>query len=297
MSLNGRPTVVVTGATGNLGRGVVEALDPAVYRVVRSDVTGDAGGGDFRPGDARLLDDMRRVMSDPVDILVHCPAWHGVHFYGHSDHDYWQLNVDGTFNALTAAVEAGCRRVVWASSAVFYGPVGNKYSFSKHVGELVLDHFREREGVSSVRLRFGNFTPPQDFLEYGLRFLAGGSLDRRDAAGAAARAVAALLDGSIQDSWFDVLADSVFSAEDASGWREEPWTVLARHYPERVELLRRNLEGRLPGHLDASRPADRMRAELGYAPRFNFDTFVDELVDRDARGDLSAPPGYSISPL
>src|SRR5438046_2733050 len=73
--------------------------------------------------DARSLEDMRRVIRPGYDILVHTPAWHGIHGGRHPASDFWQLNVDGTYNALTAAVEAGINRVVWAGSAVFYGPV------------------------------------------------------------------------------------------------------------------------------------------------------------------------------
>ncbi|RBB73651.1 hypothetical protein DQW46_26935, partial [Escherichia coli O111:NM] len=83
-------------------------------------------------------------------------------------------------------------------------------SFSKQVGEQILDHFRESQGVQSVRLRYTNFTPYRDFIAYGLRLLGGGGLDRRDAAGATARAVTALLDGAVQDDWFDVTTESPF---------------------------------------------------------------------------------------
>jgi nucleoside-diphosphate-sugar epimerase len=284
--------ILITGAAGNLGRGVTELLQGR-YDVTLSDRAAFPTSLPFEAADARRLDDMRRVIRPGHDVLVHTPAWHGVHAAHRPHEDYWQLNVDGTYNAVRAAAEAGIGRVVWASSGVFYGPIREKYAFSKQMGEAVLDHFREAFGVRSVRLRYANFTPYRDFIDYGLRMLGGGGLDRRDAAGAAARAVEALLAGEVGDDWFDVAADSPFTAAQAERWRSDPWGVLAEAFPDDVDLLRRRLPADLPRELGIRRP-EKLKSVLGYAPRHNFATFVEELRERDRSGDLSAPPGYSV---
>jgi nucleoside-diphosphate-sugar epimerase len=283
--------ILITGASGNLGRGIAEQLQGR-YDITLSDVAPFATTLPFEAADARSLDDLRRVIRPGYDLLVHTAAWHGVHSRQHPASDYWQLNVNGTYNAVTAAVEAGITRVVWASSAVFYGPLRDKYSFSKQIGEQILDHFREAHGVQSVRLRYTNFTPYSDFIAYGLRLLAGGGLDRRDAAGATARAVEALLSGAIGDEWFDVTTASPFRAEQAARWATDPWAVLDEAFPTDGALLRRHLTN-LPTHLGVER-AEKLSTQLGYAPRYTFATFVDELRERDQTGDLSAPDGYSV---
>ena len=286
--------VLITGASGNLGRGVTELLRDR-YDLTLSDVAPFAASLPFEAADARRLEDMRRVIRSGYDVLVHTPAWHGVHAGRHPTVDYWQLNVDGTFNAAQAAAEAGIRRLVWASSGVFYGPIRDKYAFSKQVGEAILDHFREAHVVQSVRLRFANFTPYRDFIDYGLRFLGGGGLDRRDAAGAAARGVEALLAGAVGDDSFDVTSDSPFGEGQAQRWPSDPWAVLAEAFPEDIDLLRRRLPADLPRQLGVQHP-EKLKAVLGYAPRYNFATFVRELRERDRSGDLSAPAGYSVHP-
>ncbi|MDZ4722000.1 MAG: NAD-dependent epimerase/dehydratase family protein [Roseiflexaceae bacterium] len=283
--------ILVTGASGNLGRGVAERLQHS-YDVTLSDVAPFDTTLPFEAADARSLADLRRVIRPGYDLLVHTAAWHGVHSRQHPATDYWQLNVDGTYNALTAAVEAGITRVVWASSAVFYGPLRDKYSFSKQIGEQVLDHFREAHGVQSVRLRYTNFTPYSDFSAYGLRLLGGGGLDRRDAALATVRAVDALLTGEVGDDWFDVTTVSPFSDEQAARWAADPWSVLDEVFPADGALLRRHL-ATLPARIGTER-AEKLTQKLGYTPQYTFATFVEELRERDRTGDLSAPDGYSV---
>jgi nucleoside-diphosphate-sugar epimerase len=283
--------ILITGASGNLGRAATEALGGR-HEVTLSDHAPMDTPLPFEPADARRLEDMRRVIRPGYDVLVHTPAWHGIHAGRHDATDFWQLNVDGAYNAMRAAQEAGITSVVWASSAVFYGPVGDKYAFSKHVGEAIMDHFREAHGIRTVRLRYTNFTPYRDFVDYGLRLLGGGGLDRRDAGGATARAVDALLAHEVGDDWFDVTQDSPFDERQAEAWRADAWAVLREAFPNDEPLLRRRLPETLPARLGTERP-DKMKSVLGYAPRYNFASFVSELRERDAVSDLSAPPGYS----
>jgi nucleoside-diphosphate-sugar epimerase len=286
--------VLVTGAQGNLGRAVVEALAPTPHTVVRSDICEDGDPG-YRQADLRSLDAAKAVVTDDVDVLVHCPAWHGVHAFSRSPQDYWELNVDGTFHVLEAAAQAGIQRVVWASSAVFYGPVGFVYCFSKQVGELTLDHFRARAGMRFARMRYTAFTPPRDFLDYGLRMLDGGGLDRRDAGAATARAVDALLEDSFEDDFFDVVCGNPFDDSDRADWHVDPWAVLERRWPDHVHLLRTHLPTGLPGKLPEPTATDKMRDVLGFTPQYDFGSFVNELAERARTGDLAAPEVYSIA--
>ena len=290
---DGRKSILVTGALGSLGRGVVEQLSGR-FRVISSDVTPQADRVDYFQADLRDAQAARRLVAAEHAAIVHTPAWHGVHANRKMPIEYWQLNVDGTFNVLNAAAEAGVKRVVWASSLAFYGPSAEPYPFSKQVGESVLDHFRDRAEIQSVRLRFSNFTPHRDFIEYGTRFL-GGGLDRRDAIEATVVALDQLLAGAICDSAYDIVATSPFSTEDADQWRTDPWAVLQRHYPDHIGLLRSYLADRLPAHLRSAGNGDAGSGALGFVPRFNFDSFVGELAERVGRNDLSAPAGYSVA--
>ncbi|MDQ3958343.1 MAG: SDR family oxidoreductase [Actinomycetota bacterium] len=86
------------------------------------------------------------------------------------------VNVDGTLNVLTAARDAGVRRVVFASSSSVYGDTPtlpkhegmpqsplSPYAVSKLTGESYCKAFARVYGLETVALRFFNvFGPRQD---------------------------------------------------------------------------------------------------------------------------------------
>ena len=85
-----------------------------------------------------------------------------------------EVNITGTLNILKAAHEAGCQRVVAASSSSIYGntPVLPKredmhyrprspYAASKVAGELYLQVFHAVYGLQTVGLRYFNVYGPQ----------------------------------------------------------------------------------------------------------------------------------------
>lgn len=112
--------IAVTGASGLIGRGLVAALvaDPAVDEVVALDVVRPAvpAGGVGRTVDVR--DPAIAAELVGCDVLVHLafrldPL--------DDDTDVRDVNLTGTSTTLRAAVDAGVRRLVVASSAAVYG--------------------------------------------------------------------------------------------------------------------------------------------------------------------------------
>jgi nucleoside-diphosphate-sugar epimerase len=87
-----------------------------------------------------------------------------------------EVNVDGTFNVLLAARDAGCRRVVYAASSSAYGGKAelpsresatpapmSPYAVHKLLGEYYCRAFTECYGLDTVSLRYFNvFGPRQD---------------------------------------------------------------------------------------------------------------------------------------
>lgn len=295
MTAAGGATVLVTGATGNLGSAVLDVL-AARHTVIASDV-GPVGpaGVEYRQADATSLDEMLAVVTSEIDLLVHLPAWHGIHAFSRRADEYWHLNVDGTYHALEAAEHAGVRRIVYASSAVFYGPIAFPYCFSKQIGEQICDHFRARSGMSFARLRYTNFTPHRDLTDYGLRLLDGSGLDRRDAGGATARAVDALLEEAFTDEAIDVVCGSSFDDADVADWQTDAWSVLARRWPEDLDLLRAYLPESLPGQVASPHAADRLIEVLGFRPAYDFSTFVEQLRQQPApTGDYASGKGPAV---
>jgi hypothetical protein len=184
---------------------------------------------------------------------------------------------------------------VWAGSNVVYGPSANIYCFSKQVGERLLEHFHGREQLPAIALRFSNFTPYSDFVEYGRRLLDGGSLDRRDAGASVAWSVKAVLNREVGNEAYDVLCDSPFTAPEVESWATDPWSVLAERWPDAVDHLKEHFGDKLPGAIPVAGRSAPLQEGIGFSPQHHFGTFVDELRGRAATGDFSAPDGYSIA--
>lgn len=160
--------VVITGATGNLGASVIEALSvegaveditglarrrpdwsPPKTRFVEQDVTQDDLTTHFRGADAAVL-----------------LAW--AFQPTHDPLQTWEVNVLGTIRALDAAAEAGVNTVLYVSSIGAYSPGPGRtvdeswptharptaaYSREKSYLERYLDAYELRHSIRVIRLR------------------------------------------------------------------------------------------------------------------------------------------------
>ncbi len=109
--------VAVTGAGGYLGRPIVEALahDERVDSVVAIDLRPPAPARGVEP----LRRDVRQLRPEDLagaDVLVHLAA----RVLGRG-RDAWSVNVEGSRRAFEAALGAGARAIIHASSGAAYG--------------------------------------------------------------------------------------------------------------------------------------------------------------------------------
>jgi len=88
--------------------------------------------------------------------------------------EYFETNVDGTFNVLECAKKAGVKRFVYSASSSCYGiakeyptPETAKisteypYALTKYLGEEIVMHFEKVYKIPSVSLRFFNVYGPR----------------------------------------------------------------------------------------------------------------------------------------
>lgn len=163
--------VVVTGGSGNVASMVRPHLRERGWYVRLLDTRPPAAelgpGESFVPGsilDDAALDTAMRADGGSVDLVVHLAA----HAGERSWEDILEVNVDGTRRVLEAALRAGVRRVLVASSvhAVGYTPLGavldadlapvrpdTYYGFSKAAGEALAGLYADRYGMSIVSAR------------------------------------------------------------------------------------------------------------------------------------------------
>jgi nucleoside-diphosphate-sugar epimerase len=166
--------VLLTGAAGRIGRSFV-AGTASRYRFRLADreigELDDAAGYEIVPLDVADLDGCRAACAG-IDTVVHLAADPSpeADFAG----SLLENNIRGAYNIFRAAADAGCRRVIYASSLhVVAGysieeaagpdsPVRplNMYGVSKCFGEATARYFAEAEGLSCIAVRIGAFEAP-----------------------------------------------------------------------------------------------------------------------------------------
>lgn len=171
--------VLVTGATGFLGRNTLEALlaTPRVEVVVacrspeRLQVPFE---GELRVGDLRDPD-YRASVVQGVDVVCHCGTWGAM--WGHAEQEQaWFF--EPTVDLIEHSISAGVGRFLLASTVAIAsrpsgGPVDDfaptaKTGFWPHVDKLVeLDAYmraNSHRGTEMVTMRLGHFVGPGNEL-------------------------------------------------------------------------------------------------------------------------------------
>jgi UDP-glucose 4-epimerase len=177
--------IVVTGGAGFIGSHLVDAFITAGHEVVVIDNLWEHGGGrrdnihhraSFVHMDIRD-DGINRVFREfKPELVSHHAAQHSVAIGVRDPRFDASVNIRGMLNVLDAAVAAGTRKVIFASSAATYGEVAqlpvdeatpqrplSPYGISKMVTEHYLRFYQSQHGLDYTALRYGNvYGPGQD---------------------------------------------------------------------------------------------------------------------------------------
>lgn len=166
--------VIVTGGAGFIGSHLTDAL---VERGLKVHVIDNLSNGKsehlnqkaaFHNLDIRELDKIRPVFKDTTYVF-HVAALPRVQISIQDPKTTHDVNVNGTFNVLLAAKEAGVKRVIYSSSSSVYGeqekfplredfearPM-SPYGLQKYIGELLCRVFSIVYGIETVSLRYFN---------------------------------------------------------------------------------------------------------------------------------------------
>ncbi|MFF5173221.1 NAD-dependent epimerase/dehydratase family protein [Micromonospora sp. NPDC000089] len=286
--------VVVTGATGKLGRAVVAHLRGVGLDVLAVD---RAAGGDPRDVAGEFLQvdltDYGQVVeafgggadehAGGVDAVVHLAAVPAPGLMPNAV--TFANNSAATYNVFAAARATGTRRVVWASSETVLGlpfdtpppyvPVDEEYpplpestySLNKALEEEMARHFcRWDPELVMVGLRFSNVMAVEDYADFpsfdadprSRHWNLWGYIDARDGAQAVERALGYDRPGA--EVFIIANADTVMSRSSAD--------LMAEVFPD--VPVRREL-----GEHETLLGIDKARRLLGYQPRHSWRDHVD----------------------
>ena len=274
--------VLVTGGSGAVGRYVVEELLQHGYQVGVLDLVAPGRTEPaFHSVDIRDLDAVTRTM-EGYDAVVHVAGI--AHPLNDPAKRVFDVNVNGTFNALQAAAEHAIGRFVMTSSestlgfafathemAPLYAPVDelhpnrpqDPYGLSKVVCEQMCQSYSARYGMQTVCLRAPWIWLPEDAQRDFYRSLVRDHarwyknlwafVDARDVAMAHRLAL---------ETPRIKTHDAFFITAQHNWTRQDSRTLLERHYAG-VPVSAEGLEGAqsLISHAKATR-------ELGYRPRY-----------------------------
>jgi nucleoside-diphosphate-sugar epimerase len=161
--------VLMTGAAGRIGTAFRRQYgDCYNFRLVDRRPVDDLAGHESRVADLVSLDEARAAC-EGIDTVLHLAADPSPRatFYD----TLLPLNIQMTYNMFHAAVEQGCRRLIFASSihAVNAYPLdhqvhpqepvrpGDLYGVTKCFGEALCAYYADREGLSCIAVRIGAF--------------------------------------------------------------------------------------------------------------------------------------------
>ena len=186
---------MVTGGAGFIGSHLVDRLLEEGHQVVCYDNLDDWYSGKWRNIERNLenpefevqeksildLDALRAGLED-VDVVFHEAAQPGIPISVKNPLKTFSTNVNGTLNVLLASLDAGVKKVVYASSSSVYGngvprPTGedcetrpiSPYGISKLITEGVCNALGEMRGLRIVILRYFTVFGPRQRPDMAIR--------------------------------------------------------------------------------------------------------------------------------
>lgn len=194
--MNPSSTVLVTGASGLIGRLVADRLIASGQPVIGMDQSPVAGEAKF-PFVQADINDIHRLYATlnraTIDTIVHCGAVSGRVAAGDNPFALLDTNVRGTATIFEAARNTKVSKVIFCSSAAAYGNevsalltedqplrATTVYGASKACGEAIMRAYHTQYGIDVVALRIFQVYGPLRTTECYIRLMVENALRKRE---------------------------------------------------------------------------------------------------------------------
>jgi UDP-glucose 4-epimerase len=297
--------VLVTGSAGHLGEALVRGLRDLQHEVVGLDILASL----FTTHVGSIADRacVQRSMRG-VQAVFHGATLHKPHVATHGRQEFVDTNITGTLNLLEEAVAARVESFVYTSTTSVFGdalvpPEGapaawiteevtpvpkNIYGVTKAAAEDLCELFARNQRLACIVLRTSRFFPEED----------DNAQVRNDYCDVNAKANEFLYRRVDIE---DVVSAHLLAAEQAAGigFRKYIISATTPFRPSDLAELRIDAPGvvrqRVPGYeaeyerrqwkmfpsIDRVYVNERARDELGWLPRYGFDSIIDRLKRGD----------------
>jgi len=174
--------ILITGGAGFIGTNLIKKLSSDVHDIISIDnySTGKKEnhieGVKYIDGDIYDLMDHIATLSTPYyqpDIVFHLAAIARIQPSFKNPKDYIRTNFNGTYNIVQFCASKGIPLIYAGSSSHHSGKFSNPYTFSKDMGEEVIQLYQKHFGLKSSTARFYNAYGPHQLTEGGYTTLIG----------------------------------------------------------------------------------------------------------------------------
>lgn len=276
--------ILVTGASGQLGRVIVTQLRSRKDEVLGIDITKSATTDEII--DIRNKDAVDKILAG-IDAIIHTAALHGKHHeLNYPRKAFVETNINGTLNLLDGAVKNGVKKFLYTSTTSIYGTamVGDKqavwidehltpeprdiYDITKLTCELLCKDYFEKEDLETVVLRVSRFFPESENEKVNYRLYRG--LDEED--GAMAHLLA--LEKNFQSfEVFNISNKSPFKKTDLLELYHHPKDTILKYHPKAEAIYQKN-GWNFPESIDRVYAIDKAIKILNYQPKNNFESLL-----------------------
>jgi len=173
--------ILITGGAGFIGTNLIKQLSPH-HNIVSIDdySTGKeenhVDGVKYINGDIYGLMDHVATLSTPYyqpDVVFHLAAKARIQPSFKTPKDYIKTNFNGTYNVVQFCANREIPLIYAGSSSVHSGKFTNPYTFSKDLGEEIIQLYQKHFGLKATIARFYNVYGPNQLTEGGYTTLIG----------------------------------------------------------------------------------------------------------------------------
>jgi UDP-glucose 4-epimerase len=167
--------ILVTGGAGFIGTNLIKSLLKKNHTVYSLDnystglYSNEILGCNYISGDLLIID----TILEDIDVVYHLAAKARIQPSFKYPEEYIRTNFEGTYAVVRYCIKKNIPLIYAGSSSKHNGKFKNPYTFSKDLGEEIIQLYQEHYGLRATITRFYNVYGPYQLLEGGYTTLIG----------------------------------------------------------------------------------------------------------------------------
>jgi UDP-glucose 4-epimerase len=169
--------ILVTGGAGFIGTNLIKQLLKKGHKVISVDDYSTGKKENHVEGCQYIHRDILDINPDDfiykVDLIYHLAAKARIQPSFEQPEEYIRVNYEGTYNIIRLCLKRNIPLIYAGSSSHHSGKFSNPYTFSKDMGEEIIELYKRHFGLKASTARFYNVYGPHQLTEGGYTTLIG----------------------------------------------------------------------------------------------------------------------------